>query len=150
MQSIISFKAKVLLTQGQLCQLHSPPCPKTQPRGEQEDGDRSWGCFSISCSPPPNRGGWGRASHPQGGGSLTWQRLSSVETKRLTGGKRCDGLTLLCSLLTPQFVYFSSIPSISSVLASFSTLTHTHMHTRIHTCTHAQTKPAETDINHSP
>lgn len=65
-----------------------------------------------------------------------WQRLSSVETKRLTGRKGCDGLTLLCSLLTPQFVYFSSIPSISSVPA-FSLshtrthkCTHTHMHTR--------------------
>ena len=141
MQSIISFKAKVLLTQGQLCQLHSPPCPKTQPRGEQEDGDRSWGCFSISCSPPQSRGGWGRASHPQGGGSLTWQRLSSVETKRLTGGKRCDGLTLLCSLLTPQFVYFSSIPSISSVLA-FSQHTHAHTHAHTHTHMHARTDKA--------
>ena len=129
MQSIISFKAKVLLTQGQLCQLHSPPCPKTQPRGEQEDGDRSWGCFSISCSPPQSRGGWGRASHPQGGGSLTWQRLSSVETKRLTGGKRCDGLTLLCSLLTPQFIFLLFQVSLQSLppLA----------HSRTHTCTHA-------------
>lgn len=75
---------------------------------------------------------------------MTWQRLSSVETKRLTGRKGCDGLTLLCSLLTPQFVYFSSIPSISSVLA-FSL-----SHTRTHTCTHAETKPAAADINHSP
>ena len=35
MQSIASFNAKVLLTQGQLCELHTPPRPKTQPGGEQ-------------------------------------------------------------------------------------------------------------------
>ena len=75
---------------------------------------------------------------------MTWQRLSSVETKRLTGRIRCDGLRLaVLSADSPVCLFFFY----SKYLFSPCLLS-THTHT--HTCTHAQTKPAEADINYSP
>ena len=53
MKSIVSFNAKVLLTQGQLCKLHSSPRPKTQPGGEQPAQPRRMVIAHGAASPSP-------------------------------------------------------------------------------------------------